>query len=92
MADAVFFYPDWIFFNIFLWPLPKIFFRISKNPGQSLVGNLDQVLRFIHNKVCSHAVDHCLDEVGCLRLGCRNKLLQRGNGARRRREGRGGGR
>ena len=29
--------PDWIFFNIsFLWPLPKIFFQISKNPGQSL--------------------------------------------------------
>ena len=31
------FEPDWIFFKIsFLWPLPKIFFRISKNPGQSL--------------------------------------------------------
>ena len=29
--------PDWIFLNIsFLWPLPKIFFQISKNPGQSL--------------------------------------------------------
>jgi len=31
------FEPDWICFKIsFLWPLPKIFFRISKNPGQSL--------------------------------------------------------
>ena len=29
--------PDWIFFNIsFLLPLPKLFFQISKNPGQSL--------------------------------------------------------
>ena len=38
MAHAVFFYSHWIFLNIsFLWPLPKISFRISKNPGQSLV-------------------------------------------------------